>query len=391
MADFSLDVDGIKDEINNTFKEEEKKLQNSSLKTQAKSNADAIFQSDLYNPIEREKIIKPLDNFGLLDMSKSAETNELLSTRFVEFAQGGEDANNIGEKLSELNQQLKDLDPAQVKFGKKSFFGKIQDPVKKYFNKYQKAENAIDNIIQSLDNSSKVLQNDNVTLLQEEATLREATDNLMADIELGKMMDDYIESEIEKAEMNGVEEEKVAIVKEEILFPLRQRVMDLQQMIVINQQGIISLNVIRRNNKELIRGVNRAKNVTITALRTGVMVASALYDQKVVVDKINLLNNTTGEIIDSTSRILRQQGNEIQKTSAETMISPEILKNSFKEAIAAVEDVSTYKQEALPKMKETIKMFNDMAIDGQRVVNKIETAETASIEGKTSEDRKYLE
>lgn len=391
MADFSLDVDGIKDEINNTFKEEEKKLQNSSLKTQAKSNADAIFQSDLYNPIEREKIIKPLDNFGLLDMSKSAETNELLSTRFVEFAHGGEDANNIGEKLSELNQQLKDLDPAQVKFGKKSFFGKIQDPVKKYFNKYQKAETAIDNIIQSLDNSSKVLQNDNVTLLQEEATLREATDKLMADIELGKMMDDYIESEIEKAEMNGVEEEKVAIVKEEILFPLRQRVMDLQQMIVINQQGIISLNVIRRNNKELIRGVNRAKNVTITALRTGVMVASALYDQKVVIDKINLLNTTTGEIIDSTSRILRQQGNEIQKTSAETMISPEILKNSFKEAIAAVEDVSTYKQEALPKMKETIKMFNDMAIDGQKVVNKIETAETASIESKTSEDRKYLE
>ena len=391
MADFSLDVDGIKDEINNTFKEEEKKLQNSSLKTQAKSNADAIFESDLYDPVEREKIIKPLDNFGLSDMSKSAETNELLSTRFVEFSKGGDDANNIGEKLSELNQQLKDLDPSQVKFGKKSFFGKIQDPVKRYFNKYQKAETAIDNIIKSLDNSSKVLQNDNVTLLQEEATLRESTNKLLADIELGKMMDDYIEAQIENAEMNGVDEDKIAIVKEEILFPLRQRVMDLQQMIVINQQGIISLNVIRRNNKELIRGVNRAKNVTITALRTGVMVASALYDQKVVIDKINMLNSTTGDIIDSTSRILRQQGNEIQKTSAETMISPEILKNSFKEAIAAVEDVSTYKQEALPKMKETIKMFNDMAIDGQRVVNKIETAETANIEDNTGMDKKYLE
>ena len=390
MADFTLDVDGIRDEINDTFKEEEKKLQNSSLKTQAKSNADAIFESDLYDPVEREKIIRPLDNFGLSDMSKSAQTNVLLSTRFVELSKGGDDANNIGEKLAQLEQQLRDLDPAQVKFGKRTFFGKIQDPVKKYFSKYQKAESAIDNIIQSLDTSSRVLQNDNVTLLQEEATLRESTDKLMADIELGKMMDDYIESEIEKAEMDGVDEDKIAIVKEEILFPLRQRVMDLQQMIVINQQGIISLNVIRRNNKELIRGVNRAKNVTITALRTGVMVASALYDQKVVIDKINMLNDTTGDIIDSTSRILRQQGNEIQKTSAETMISPEILQNSFREAIAAVEDVSTYKQEALPKMKETIRMFNDMAIDGQRVVNKIETAETAGIEDE-GKDKKYLE
>jgi len=390
MADFTLDVDGIRDEIKDTFKEEEKKLQNSSLKSQAKSNADAIFESDLYDPVEREKIIRPLDSFGLSDMSKSAQTNELLSTRFVELSKGGDDANNIGEKLAQLEQQLRNLDPAQVKFGKRTFFGKIQDPVRKYFSKYQKAESAIDNIIQSLDTSSRVLQNDNVTLLQEEATLRESTDKLMADIELGKMMDDYIESEIEKAQMNGEDEDKIAIVREEILFPLRQRVMDLQQMIVINQQGIISLNVIRRNNKELIRGVNRAKNVTITALRTGVMVASALYDQKVVIDKINMLNATTGDIIDSTSRILRQQGNEIQKTSAETMISPEILKNSFEEAIAAVEDVSTYKQEALPKMKETIRMFNDMAIDGQRVVNKIETAETAGI-GYASSDKKYLE
>ena len=46
MADFSLDVDGIKDEINNTFKEEEKKLQNSSLKTQAKSNEIKILTGE---------------------------------------------------------------------------------------------------------------------------------------------------------------------------------------------------------------------------------------------------------------------------------------------------------------------------------------------------------
>ena len=149
--------------------------------------------------------------------------------------------------------------------------------------------------------------------------------------------------------------------------------MDMQQMIVINQQGIVSLNVIRRNNKELIRGVSRAKNVTVTALRTGVMVASALYDQKIVMDKINILNETTGNIIESTSHMLREQGSAIQKQSAETMISPDILKNSFAEAIAAIQEVSAYKEQALPKMKETIIMFSDMANEGQKVVDKIET------------------
>ena len=145
-------------------------------------------------------------------------------------------------------------------------------------------------------------------------------------------------------------------------------------MIVVNQQGIVSLNVIRRNNKELIRGVKRAQNVTVSALRTGVMVASALYNQKIVMDKINILNKTTENIIESTSHMLKEQGSEIQRHSAETMISPEVLKASFAEALQAIEDVSTYKQQALPKMKETIEVFSDLADEGQKVVDKIETS-----------------
>lgn len=55
MAEFSLDVAGIKEEVETTFKQEEEKLQNSELKTQADANAIAIFESDLNNPNEREK------------------------------------------------------------------------------------------------------------------------------------------------------------------------------------------------------------------------------------------------------------------------------------------------------------------------------------------------
>ena len=380
MAEFSLDVDEIKKDVEDTLKEEEVKLENSNIKNKADENAVAIFETDLNNPAEREGILKPLENFGMDDMSKSSSRNELLATRFIDLNKGGKDAENIGEKLSELDKQMRDLDPSKVDFTKKGFLGNIMDPVRKYFAKYEKAETAISNIIDSLDHSSKVLQNDNVTLLNEETYLREVTNKLLADIELGKKMDDSIEAQIQKAEIDGVDPDKISFVREEVLFPLRQRIMDMQQMIVVNQQGIVSLNVIRRNNKELIRGVNRAKNVTISALRTGVMVASALYDQKIVMDKINILNQTTENIIETTSHMLREQGSEIQKHSAETMISAEVLQASFAEALAAIEDVSNYKEQALPKMKETILMFNDMAQEGQKVVEKIETSNNNMIE-----------
>lgn len=380
MAEFSLDIDEIKKDVEDTIKEEEVKLENSNLKDKASENAVAIFETDLNNPTERESILRPLDNFGMDDMSKSASRNEMLATRFVDINKGGKEAENIGDKLSELERQMKDLDPSKVDFTKKGLLGDLMNPVRKYFAKYEKAETAISNIIDSLENSRKVLQNDNVTLLNEENYLREVTNKLLADIELGKKMDESIEAQIQQAELDGVQQDKIAFVREEVLFPLRQRIMDMQQMIVVNQQGIVSLNVIRRNNKELIRGVDRAKNVTVSALRTGVMVASALYDQKIVMDKINILNQTTESIIESTSHMLKEQGSEIQKHSAETMISPEVLKASFSEALSAIEDVSTYKEQALPKMKETILMFSDMANEGQKVVDKLEMSNNNLIE-----------
>jgi len=103
------------------------------------------------------------------------------------------------------------------------------------------------------------------------------------------------------------------------------------------------------------------------------MVASALYDQKIVMEKINILNQTTENIIQTTSHMLKEQGSEIQKHSAETMISPDVLKASFAEALQAIQDVSTYKEQALPQMKDTIDMFSNMAEDGKKVVARIET------------------
>lgn len=373
MAEFSLNVDEIEEEVQKTIKVEEEKLEDSNIKDQAKDNAVAIFDADFDDPTQRDSIVKPMESFGLADIRKSNATNDLLSTRMVDFAKSGSNANTVGEQLAELNLQLKDLDPSGIDFAKKGILGKISDPVRKYFNKYEKSEVVIANIIKSLDKSRTVLENDNTTLLAEEDELRAITKKLMTDIELGKKMDESLEEQIREAEINGVDPDKIQYVKEEILFPLRQRVMDMQQMIVVNQQGIVSLNVVRRNNKELIRGVDRAKNVTVTALRTGVMIASALYDQKIVMEKIGILNKTTENIIQANAKMLREQGAEIQKQSAETMISPEVLKAAFNDALQAVEDISTYKEQALPKMKETIEIFNDMAVDGQKVVDRLET------------------
>ena len=151
-----------------------------------------------------------------------------------------------------------------------------------------------------------------------------------------------------------------------------QRRLNIQGMIVVNQQGIVSMNVVSRNNRELINGVDRAKNVTITALRTAVTVAGALYNQKVMIQKIQALNETTENIIAATSRMLREQGTEIQRQAMETTVSADTLKRAFADALDALEDINSFRENALPQMQKTIEQFGEMAAEGNEVIARLE-------------------
>jgi uncharacterized protein YaaN involved in tellurite resistance len=121
-----------------------------------------------------------------------------------------------------------------------------------------------------------------------------------------------------------------------------------------------------------MRGVERAQNVTINALQTSVTVAGALYNQKIVLKKIEMLNETTSSIIASTAIALKSQGADIQNRSMRANISPETLKAAFADAMEALDSISTYKQEALPVMRETINQFKQLAARGEEQIEKLE-------------------
>jgi uncharacterized protein YaaN involved in tellurite resistance len=344
------------------------------IQTQAEQNANQIMALDLGQLAEKRKILKSIDDFAINTLQGSASKNSLLQTTIGNLSKGGEDGSAVSNSLADLHREVKDLDPSLLDFTKEGFLGKIFNPIRRYFEKYERADGVIKDIIVSLDVGKATLKNDITTLDLEEDALRELTQRLNKELTLGQAMDENLSKQIEHAQASGEDEEKVRFVTEEILYPLRQRIMDLQQMAVVNQQGMIAMEVVKRNNKELIRGVDRAKTVTVTALRTAVMVASALYNQKIVLKKIELLNETTSNIIASTGRMLKEQGAAIQKQAASSTISPEVLKQAFSDAVAALQDISAFKQQALPQMQETVAQFRLLAETGEREIARLESA-----------------
>ena len=370
---FSMGLPDV-EEVKNEVKEEiapapETKMQ---LEKAAESNTDELFTFDLGSLSDRRNIVSSIETFGSDVVAKSTQKNELLNVRLVDLSKMGGENGEVVNGLSQLQMQMKDLDPSGIDFAKKGVIGKLFNPIRNYFAKFEKADDVIAQTIVSLGKGKDVLKRDNTTLEVEQLALRDLTKKLSQQIELGTQMDDAITAAIEKAKTENVDEERIKFIEEEVLFPLRQRLMDMQQMQTVNMQGIIAMEIVRRNNKELIRAVERAENVTISALRIAVTVASALYNQKIVLEKVNAVNEATNKLIGATSKMLKEQGTQIQQQAMESNISVDTLRAAFADTFEALDSVSDYKTKALPQMKTTIAEFRALADEGEKRIRKME-------------------
>lgn len=341
----------------------------------AAERGEQIMQVDLDSYEAKREITQAIENLGADIAYKSTAKNEMLARRMKTLGKQGGDTGEVAKSLEELAITMRDLDPKGIDFAKGSRMGKLFNPVRRYFERYKTADNEIASIVKSLDTGKDMLHNDNVTLELEEAQMRELTKQLNQQIEIGLDLDAYLSQAIEQAKASGTADpDRIRFVEEEVLFPLRQKITDFQQLQLVNQQGIVSMNVLRRNNSELIRAVDRAEHVTVSALRVAVTVAGALYNQRIVLDKVKALNETTNAMISSTATMLKEQGTEIQTTAGESNISVETLQQSFADTLQALEDISNYKQAALPRIRQTIDDFYMLAETGEKHLRQIESA-----------------
>ncbi len=333
------------------------------------------FSKDDINARESSKAA--VEVLGENVQKEAARRSQMLQGPIKELQKRGEDGGDVANALIDLKIKVEELDPSKIDFGKPGWFSRMVGKVpiigkalKKYFSKFEKSQTVLDAIINALKNGKVQLDRDNGMLVEDQKALRESTLKLEKVIKLGQLIDTKLQ--YKAAREYADDEDKKRFIEEELLFPLRQRIMDLQQQLVVSQQGVIAIELIIRNNKELIRGVNRAINVTVNALQVAVTVALALTHQRIVLKKIEAVNKTTSDLIAGTAATLRQQGAAIHKQASSSMLDIEALKSAFRDINIAMEDIARYRKEALPRMAETILEFEELSLKGEKSIQKLE-------------------
>jgi uncharacterized protein YaaN involved in tellurite resistance len=290
---------------------------------------------------------------GDAEMRESAQTSNRLLDTPVKAMKGDDATAKVASTLTELRRTVEDLDPSQAT-GVKKLLGFIPfgDKLRDYFLKYESAQEHLDAIVKALYDGKDELLADNVALENERRNLWETMGRLREYAYIASALDTAVEAEI--ASISTSDPERAAKLRDEVLFYVRQKHTDLLTQLAVCIQGYLAIDLVKRNNIELIKGVDRATTTTLAALRTAVIVAQALTHQKLVLSQIQALNTTTENMIAGTSKMLKEQGAEIHAQASSEMISIETLKTAFADVYAAMDAVDTYKAQALDSMAQTV-------------------------------------
>ncbi len=317
-----------------------------------------------------------IDGVGLKTQQESTQRSSMLKQPIRNLAKAGDDGGPVAKSILQLKEQVEELDPVNFDFSERGFSRLLQKipfvgkPINRYFQKFMSAETVIDAIIQSLQTGRDQLSRDNTTLAHDQENMRNSMEKLTRAIQLGQVLDQKLQYKLDRE--ISPEDELSVFIKNELMFPLRQRIIDLQQSLAVNQQGVLTIEIIIRNNRELIRGVARALNVTVTALQVAIACALALANQRIVLKKINALNVATSNIIGHTAERLKTQGVEIHKQASESMLDIGTLEKAFQDIKTAMEDISKFRQEALPQMANNILKLDQLTSEASESIERME-------------------
>jgi len=331
---------------------EEKKT---ALQTKVDGFVDELVALDANSP-DFGKKVDQITNMGRKEIMAASQ----MSNRFLDRpVRAMDQETGVGTDLAELRRTVEDLDPGRKgKMRGRKLFGIIPfgNKLRNYFDSYTSAQGHIQSILARLSSGKDELLMDNAAIDVERQKLWEAMGKLEQMIHISRALDGELEEKA--AELDSSDPEKAKAIRETALFYVRQRTQDLLTQMAVSVQGYLALDLVKKNNVELVKGVDRASTTTVGALRTAVTVAQAMTNQKLVLGQITALNETTAGIIDSTGQMLRDNTAQIHEQAASSTIPMETLQRAFQNIYDTMDEVDQFKLRALDSMKQTVDVLS---------------------------------
>ena len=326
----------------------------------------------------RKELAESLDALGI-ETQKRAGNSEMLRQPIRNLEASKEGA-HVSDCLINLKTEITKINPNKFTFSRGwlvEMFGWIPGvgtTIEKYLSKFLSSQEIIEAIRTSLVEGRQQLQRNNEILQDDMVSMRAITIDMQKYIRLGQALMERLYTQRDKLPEGHW---KRQLIEEELIFKLQQRVEDLQESVVVNQQGVITFDLLIKNNSELIRGITRTETNTLAALNIAVAAATALADQERNMQAINSTKKITEDLIMGNAQTLKTKGVAIHKMASGTNLDVEKLGKAFELTLQAMDDVATFRKEAIEVQRAQISKYHLQIEKGEAAIQKLERGKLA--------------
>ena len=283
------------------------------------------------------------------------------------------DTGEIGDILNDLMERLNETDPndlvAENQGFFQKFFGKIKKSIYEMQAKYQEVGSQVDKIAIRLDHEKNGLLNDNLSLEQLYQRNKDFFDALniyiaAGELKLAELQETLIPEALEKARVTG-DQMDVQVVNdlEQFLDRLEKRNHDLKLTRQMTIQQAPQIRLIQNTNQALAEKIQSSITTTVPLWKNQIAIAMTLLRQKDAVTAQRQVSETTNQLIQKNSEMLKISTIETARENERGIIDLETLQKTQKDLIETLEETLKIQQEGRARRRKAEVELTNMEED----------------------------
>ena len=340
---------------------------------------DALTHEDVHSDAFRQR----LDSAFALGKEEISNASSLMQGRFMQRNFAGIEDSPAYKAIEAIRGQLDELNPGKdgdllqprkllglIPFGNK---------LEAYFRKYQSAAEQLKTSMGQLYAARDDMQKDVVDIEATRAKLWDAMTKLAAAGRFATQLDARLEEKVKSLETS--DPQKAQALRQEVLFYARQNLTDIQTQQAVCVNGYLALDVLKKTGREMINGCTRVATTGMSALAVAQTVARATGNQIRVMEMLQGVNATIGNLISETGRALNQHVDATTQFASNPMLGIEKIQEMFDQTFQAMDAMDTFRAKAIDVMGQNNQLIRaqltraDTSVDRTRQAQAREAAQ----------------
>lgn len=333
---------------------------------------DSLAGEDVNSDAFRQR----LDSAFALGKEEISNASALMQGRFMQRNFAGIEDSPAYKALGAIRSQLDELNPGNEGdlLQPRKLLGLIPfgNKLEAYFRKYQSAAEQLKTSMGQLYAARDDLHKDVIDIEATRAKLWDAMTQLAAAARFASQLDSRLEERVRALE--ATDPPKAQALRQEVLFYVRQNLADIQTQQAVCVNGYLALDVLKKTGREMINGCTRVATTGMSALAVAQTVARATGNQIRVMEMLQGVNATIGNLISETGRALNQHVDATTQFASNPMLGIEKIKEMFDQTFQAMDAMDSFRAKAIEVMGQNNALIRDQLLRADTYVDRTRQA-----------------